>query len=266
MKKLLLFVLVLLSFLKIQSQENRTFLYGEVKDKIGVLFKANVINLNTKQGTFTNKNGEFKILAKLNDSLKISFVGYKPKVFVVKINYFGIQKNTFNLLKIIYKLDEVHLKKHNLLGFLTSDSKNINSKRKINAKTLNLPYAETKKLTPAERTLQTAMGGSKPFTIGIANVVSLDYILNSVSGKIKKLRKLKTIETLEIKVAKIKNTYATFIIKEYYIKESDLYRFIYFCTTDKKFNHIYNSNEINMILFLKNKAEVFKKLNSNNYN
>ncbi|WP_237275691.1 carboxypeptidase-like regulatory domain-containing protein [Tenacibaculum ovolyticum] len=258
MNKYLFFFIFLVSFFKTQSQENRSFLYATVKDKIGPVINAHILNKNTKQGTFTNENGEFRILAKSNDSLQISFVGYETSIFNIEIKHFGIQKTIFELLKTNYELDEVNIKQNNLLGYLSADSKNIKTEKKINAKTLKLPYAGSKLMTPAERRLYTAMGAR--------NILSVDYILNSISGRIKKLRKLKKIETLERKVSKIKNTYSIHIIKEYKIKEFDIYKFIYFCTDDKKFNQAYNSSKINMIRFLKNKAETFKKLNPENYN
>ncbi|WBX72285.1 carboxypeptidase-like regulatory domain-containing protein [Tenacibaculum retecalamus] len=258
MNKRLLFLVLLISFLKAQSQENRKFLYADVKDKVGHVFNAHVVNLNTKQGTFTNESGEFRILAKQHDSLQISFVGYKSTLLIVNLHHFGIQKNTFELVKTAFELDEISIKKNNLLGYLTSDSKNIKIEKKIDAKTLKLPYAGSRILTPAERRLYTAMGGR--------NLLSIDYIINSISGRITKLRKLKTIESLEVKVKNLKNTYSKHIVKEYQIKESDVYKFIYFCTADEHFNQVYNSGDINMILFLKKKSEVFKKLHSNNYN
>ncbi|MEX6625560.1 carboxypeptidase-like regulatory domain-containing protein [Tenacibaculum salmonis] len=264
-KQLLLFFLVFGVITISVSQEHQKFLYANVKDNIGSVYNAHVINLTTKQGTFTNENGEFRILAKKNDSLKISFVGYKSTIIIVASNHFGMQKNTFKLIKTTYELSEVNIKKHNLSGFLSTDSKNIKTTNQINATTLNLPYAGSKQLTPAERTLQTAMGGSNAFTFGLLNKISLDYIVNKASGRIKKLKKLKAIETLEVKVTKIKNNYSSAIVQEYHIKKSDIYKFIYYCTSDEKFEETYNSGEINIILFLKKKAEVFKKLNLNDY-
>jgi len=266
MNKWLFISIFLISCFKIQSQEQRSFLYASVNDKIGPVINAHILNKNTNQGTFTNESGAFRILAKSNDSIQISFIGYKTSVISVKINHFGIQRTIFNLFKTTYELDEIDINKHNLLGFLSSDSKKIKTKKEVNAKTLKLPYAGSRIMTPAERKLHTAMGGGTPFKIGLVNAISVDYILNSISGRIKKLRKLKTIESLEKKVTKIKNTYTIPILKEFEIRESDIYKFIYFCAADEKFNYIYNSSEINVIRFLKKKAEMFKNLNPNNYN
>jgi hypothetical protein len=263
MNKHLLLIIFLISFIKTQSQEKRRFLYGNVKDKIETVYNAHIINKSTNQGTFTNESGEFRILATQNDSLQISFVGYKTTTFIVKLNHFGIKKNNFELIKTAYELDEVNIKKNNLLGFISSDSKNIKSEKKINAETLNLPYAGSRIMTPAERRLHTAKGGNTSFSL---TSLSIDYVLNTISGRIKKLQKLKAIESLETQIDKIKNTYSLHIVKEYTINEFDVYKFIYFCSADENFNQVYNSGEINMILFFKKKAEEFKKLNSKDYN
>ncbi|WP_272151475.1 carboxypeptidase-like regulatory domain-containing protein [Tenacibaculum aiptasiae] len=265
MKKLILLFILCISFSKIQSQETRKFLYAEIKDKVGYVINAHIINLNTNQGTYSNDNGEFRILAKVNDSLKISYIGYETKVLNVKITHFGIQKNIINIKKVPYELDEVNLNKNNLLGYLSTDRKNIKSEKEINAKTLKLPYAGSKILTPAERKLQTAKGGSTPFTFGLANTFSLDYIINSISGRIKKLTKLKNIEALEFKVKKIKDTYSIHFVKEFGINESDIYKFIYYCSSDENFNTIFYSGEIDLIQFFKVKSENFKKIHHTDY-
>ena len=76
MIKQLPITLLLLLTLQITAQENRKFLYASIYDEIGTVSNTHIINLNTQQGTFTNDNGEFRILTKPNDSLQISFVGY----------------------------------------------------------------------------------------------------------------------------------------------------------------------------------------------
>ncbi|WP_422091218.1 carboxypeptidase-like regulatory domain-containing protein [Tenacibaculum ovolyticum] len=124
MRQKLLFLLILFgSILKSVSQKHQKFLYGVVKDKIGVVTNAHIINLNTNKGTFTNELGEFRILVKKNDSLHISFIGYKTTSFMVKDNHFGMVQNSFILKKETYELDEVVLKKHNLLGNIALDIK-----------------------------------------------------------------------------------------------------------------------------------------------
>ncbi|TDQ25757.1 carboxypeptidase-like regulatory domain-containing protein [Tenacibaculum caenipelagi] len=123
MIKQLPFTLLFIITLKISAQENRKFLYATVNDELGSMPNVHVINLNTKQGTFTNDNGEFRILAKPNDTLRLSFVGYETNNFKIKINHFGIVENKIELKKEVIELDEVQIKKHNLTGSLYADLK-----------------------------------------------------------------------------------------------------------------------------------------------
>ncbi|WGH76675.1 carboxypeptidase-like regulatory domain-containing protein [Tenacibaculum tangerinum] len=107
----------------VTAQENRKFFYATIQDEMGAVANAHVINLTTKQGTFTNDFGKFKVLAKPNDTLQISFVGYETKKIVVAIHHFGIQENTIQLKKVPIELDEVAIKKHHLIGFIAVDTK-----------------------------------------------------------------------------------------------------------------------------------------------
>ncbi|WP_428743032.1 carboxypeptidase-like regulatory domain-containing protein [Tenacibaculum sp.] len=257
MKKLLLLSICLIFSLKIVSQERRSFFYASIYDEVGAVSNAHIINLNTKQGTFSNDAGEFRILAKPNDTLRLSFVGYETKKIVVKINHFGLHENTIQLTKVPIELNEVEIKEHNLLGYISTDTKHIKSEKEINAKTLKLPFAGSRILTPAERRLHTAMSSSAG--------IPIDPLLNWISGRIKKLKKLKAIEDKEKRIQLIHNNYHIFIKHELRILQQDISRFIYFSEEADDFKHSLLNNEVAMISFLKEKSEVFKKLNPKNY-
>ena len=136
-KQLLLLLFFLTVTFKIISQENRKFLYATIKDKVGAVANAHIINKKTNQGTYTNEEGEFRILAKVNDSLQISFVGYKTTFLIVKIKHFGMFKNNIYLEKETLELDEIILKTHNLEGVLSIDIKQT-PENKINKIVANL--------------------------------------------------------------------------------------------------------------------------------
>ncbi len=254
--KLLLFFLFIIC-IKTYSQEDRKFLYAEIKDKIGPIVNAHIINKNTNQGTFSNDSGEFRILAKPNDSLNISFVGYKTKTYKIKITHFGIQQNIIFLEKTNYELDEVKIRDHDLLGYLSSDSKKIKTEKTIDAKSLKLPYAGSRILTPAERKLYTALGGG--------NLLSVDFLLNTISGRIKKLRKLKAIEEKEKRITFINTTYKDYIKHILKLKNEDILRFVYYCESSSDFKTINYREKISMFKFLKQKSIEFKKLNPKTY-
>ncbi len=254
--KLLLFYFLII-FTKATAQESRKFLYAEIKDKIGPIVNAHIINKNTNQGTFSNESGEFRILAKPNDSLKISSIGYKTKTYKVKITHFGIQQNNIFIEKINYELDEVKIRNHDLLGYLSSDSKKIKTEKTIDAKSLKLPYAGSRILTPAERKLYTALGGG--------NLLSIDHIINRISGRIKKLRKLKAIEKEEKRITFIHTNYKNYIKHHLKLKSEDIFRFVHYCESDSDFSTINYREKIAMLKFLEQKAIEFKELNPKTY-
>ncbi|WGH76676.1 carboxypeptidase-like regulatory domain-containing protein [Tenacibaculum tangerinum] len=123
MKRTVFFIICSTLSLTALSQKHRKFFYATLQDEMGAVANAHVINLTTKQGTFTNDYGKFKVLAKPNDTLQISFVGYETKKFMIGIHHFGIQENTIQLKKVPIELEEVELKKHDLTGFIALDSK-----------------------------------------------------------------------------------------------------------------------------------------------
>ncbi len=267
-KKILTSLLLLLVIVKINSQEKRSFFFAEIRDKFDFLPDVHIINKETKSGTFTNINGEFKIKAKENDSLSISFVGYKSIVWVVKKEHFGIARNVIYLEKKAIDLDEVEIKETDLIGSLSSDTKLVRHEKHIDAETLNLPNAGLPKLTVAERRLYTATNGmpaAVAFT-GLGFIMSPDYMLNLISGRIKKLRKLKDIEDLETRVKGLKHQYTDYITSDLKIKEDHVYQFIYFLTEDSNFNSEFQKGEFAVIEFIKSKSSEFKKLKPEVYN
>ncbi len=89
------------------------------------LQSAHILNLNSVEGTITNYKGEFKIPAKANDTIFISYIGYQSiKLRVTKDLLKGneleiaIHEKTVNI-------NEVTVKAHNLIGVLEIDAKNV---------------------------------------------------------------------------------------------------------------------------------------------
>ena len=87
---------------------------------------VNIVNLNQVFGTATNQEGEFEIQARANDTLHLSFLGYKSiKVRVTNdwIN-FGNQ-TTIKLTELALAREEVVVNKLKLTGYLEIDIKQI---------------------------------------------------------------------------------------------------------------------------------------------
>ena len=143
------------------------------------------------------------------------------------------------------------------MGYLSSDSKKIKTEKTIDAKSLKLPYAGSRILTPAERKLYTALGGR--------NLLSIDHIINRISGRIKKLRKLKAIEEEEKRIKFIHTNYKDYIKHHLKLKSEDIFRFVHYCESDSNFSSVNYHEKIALFKFLKQKAIEFKELNPKTY-
>lgn len=130
MQKKIVFLFFISFVTSIFSQEPEQLIFGKITDSIGVVENANIINLNNKQGTSSNANGEFKIIVKPGDSLRISSIQYVTKFMLV--NQFSIDNNRIDIFlsKGIEELEEFELKRTELLGILGIDQKQVPQERK----------------------------------------------------------------------------------------------------------------------------------------
>ena len=87
---------------------------------------VNIVNINQVSGTTTNIDGEFQIKAKTNDTLHLSFLGYKSIKVRVTNDWirFG-NRTTIKLTELALALEEVVVNKLKLTGYLEIDIKQI---------------------------------------------------------------------------------------------------------------------------------------------
>jgi hypothetical protein len=124
-KKLLLLLIFLVSSSYNFSQQKNKLISGKIIDSLGTVNNANIVNLNTKQGTFSNDDGVFRIFVSKGDTIRVSSIQHISKRIIVNNNYLS-NKNLEILLKInIYTLDTFELKRHNLTGSLSLDVKEV---------------------------------------------------------------------------------------------------------------------------------------------
>ena len=149
------------------------------------------------------------------------------------------------------------MKKHNLSGRLGIDIKKVKTtKNEINAGTLELPNAGRKKMKKVDREIYTAITSSSG--------ISLDYIINTFSGRIKKLKKKKKIVEEDIDVFLLLKKFNYNLETNFKIHKDDAFKFLYFCRTDAAFNKNLLNNEFELIKFLQRKAVTFNKLKKSN--
>lgn len=122
-KKLHILFFVLCTSLSLFSQKKGVRLYGKVIDTLTVIKNANVINVNTNQGTFSNDQGEFRIYVSLGDTLRISSIQHDIAFVIVSKYIIDKKFLSIKLKKKTYLLDEIVLKETDLTGSLSSDRK-----------------------------------------------------------------------------------------------------------------------------------------------
>lgn len=127
MRHLLLIILLFVLPQQLLAQQ-KELVRGKIIDASNdkPMENVNIVNLNQVFGTATNQEGAFEIQAKVNDTLHLSFLGYKSiKVRVTNdwVN-FGNQ-TTIKLTELAFALEEVVINKLKLTGYLEIDIKQI---------------------------------------------------------------------------------------------------------------------------------------------
>lgn len=77
------FIVILLCFHWIQAQEIRTEINGSVSVDLQRIGNVHILNLSSKQGTISDKNGFFLIPVKLGDSIFISAINIEKKIITI---------------------------------------------------------------------------------------------------------------------------------------------------------------------------------------
>ncbi|WP_396600304.1 carboxypeptidase-like regulatory domain-containing protein [Algibacter sp. R77976] len=89
------------------------------------LESVNIVNLNQVKGTTTNKQGEFEIVAKANDTIHISYLGFKSIKVRVTNDWLKFGSSKIALTELALALEEVVVNQLNLTGYLEVDIKQV---------------------------------------------------------------------------------------------------------------------------------------------
>jgi len=215
------------------------------------LENVNIVNLNQVIGTATNDKGEFELRAQANDTLHLSYLGFKSiKVKVTNDWIDQIEKSTITLTELALALEEVVVTGLKLTGYLEVDIKqvNINTNYRYSISGLSNGYEAGKKQPSAV----TKVLGS------IFN--PLDFLYNTFSNKGKELRKLKKMKEDD----NIRNTLATRFDREMLIallgvNKVDLDEIVSQCNYSEEF--VTTANDLQILDAISECYEEYKVLN-----
>ncbi|WP_242651179.1 hypothetical protein [Myroides marinus] len=208
--------LLILNISTIFGQE-RKIIDGKIVARTKQLEGVYVANINTGESYMTREGGYFRIKAQENDTLMFSgplFLGYRHKLddidFKRDLVLIPLEPNS-----LYYELDEIII-------------------TKITAESLGLVPKGTKIRTPAERKIYTATTGS--------GLISVDAIVNMISGRTKMLKKALTYERQETRKDKFLNIVSEEkLIKDYSIPKDYVNGFAYYVATDELMSSYLNA-------------------------
>ncbi|MAH20127.1 MAG: hypothetical protein CMB96_01560 [Flavobacteriaceae bacterium] len=183
------FLLIILLFVLPQQlvAQQKEIVRGKIVDASDdkPMENVNIVNLNQVFGTATNQEGAFEIQAKVNDTLHLSFLGYKSIRVRVTNDWvnFGNQ-TTIKLTELAFALEEVVINKLKLTGYLEIDIKQIPIQKNVrySISGLNSGY-ESSPRTPS---MVTKVLGA------IFNPA--DFLHNVFGKKPREMRKLRKIK------------------------------------------------------------------------
>ncbi|SFW65431.1 carboxypeptidase-like regulatory domain-containing protein [Cellulophaga fucicola] len=86
---------------------------------------VHIINLNQVKGTITDQDGNFTIPAVANDTLYLTYLGFKSQKIRVTNDMLKFKDTKITLTELAFALEEVVVKPFQLTGYLEIDAKNI---------------------------------------------------------------------------------------------------------------------------------------------
>jgi len=217
------------------------FTYGQKKNQLitGQLFfdkepvsDVHLVNKNTNKGTISNDYGLYEISASIGDVLEFSHLNFITEEIIItkEILAQAIFKITLKLKT--YELEEIVIEQKK--GTFYVDPEIMTGPAVIvNAETLNLPYANSKKKKD-DGIVQLSSGA----------VVSLDNLIGALNGNNRRKKILKKISTEDTVLSKIRKFYTDdFFITDLNIKPENINPFLNYCFKKNIITH-YNEKDL----------------------
>jgi hypothetical protein len=243
-QKLLFFLLMCTTLLTAQNEKP---LKGKlIAENNSDIEGISIVNLTTEKQVLSRKDGSFLINAAAGDVIQFSSIQYEEKKITVKEIDFEDGELLLKMVAKVNKLNEVYIEKSGI----TSEKLGI------------VPMGQ-KQYTAAERKLKTA-GDFKP--IQLLNIlgggVSVDAIVNKISGRTEQLKKELAVERREMLMDRLKGWFQEpFVTDELKIPQENTDGFWLYAMEDAGFKKAVNEKNKTLATFLLTELAVkYKKL------
>ena len=143
---------------------------------------VHVLNLNKVLMSITDKNGVFAIDAEVDDTLFLSYLGFKTIKIRVTNDLIKFPKTEFKLTALALALEEVIVRPYQLTGYLEIDAKNVPINRNQRYSIPGLPTGG----------YEAGSRGPSAFSRVVGSIFNpFDFLHNIFGKKPNELRKLK---------------------------------------------------------------------------
>ena len=258
MEKKLLTIFLFVITLPSLSQNNGTLISSRILDSLGIVKNANIINLNTNQGTFSSDAGRFQIYVSTGDTLSISSIQHITQKIKITKNITANKALIVILKPNTYVLDEFELKRNNLTGKLALDVKNIPTEEKYALLKSNMDFSNVDFSLKDHRIDANDRAKSK-----VVNTVANSYSGLNAAGLIGGLFSSKKFEKSQLLDAKLDRKRALgnkillelgedFFFEKLKIPKEKYYHFLDYCDY-LDLDKIYNENKVLKLI------EIFQK-------
>ncbi|MCP9201433.1 carboxypeptidase-like regulatory domain-containing protein [Gramella sp. GC03-9] len=232
--------------------QDAVLLQGKIEAANNDLEKIHVINMNLEQGSVTNKNGEFDLRVRLNDTLYFSSVQFENRSVVVNTEMFKNGKLEVELSERMNELAEVVIDDINLSGYLANDIAKISTEKfqrnyRLQSD-LGAVIARDRELNPYE---QAFAGGG----------VRFDILARKLADKLSEDKKQQPVfSKKDIMDKSLQLVGYQFFEKQLGLTENEVSNFLYFCSEDRpKFkNIVLNNNALVLIEYFETRIEEFR--------
>lgn len=216
------------------------------------LESVHIINLNKVVGAITDPKGKFTIPASVNDTLYLTYLGYKPQKVRVTNDMFRFGETKIALTELAYALEEVVVRPYQLTGYLEIDVKNlpINNSYQYSISGLNRSYEAGNKNPSA-------------VTKVLGAILNPADMLRNLFGKrpaqMRKLRKMKQDDEIRnLLASKFDRETLTQLLQ---LEKVDIEDILNNCNYSKSF--IMTANDLQILDAISSCYEEYKVLNRN---
>ena len=215
--------------------------------------RVNIVNLNQVIGTSSNDEGDFEIQAKLNDTLHLSYLGYKSIKVRVTNDWLKFGETKIGMTELALALEEVVVNQLKLTGYLEIDVKQVPIKSNYRYSISGLSNTGYEAGDRRPNAVNKVLGA-------IFNPA--DFLHNIFGKKPNELRKLKKMK----KDDEIRNLLASRFDREMLtvllqVDKFDLDEIVNQCNYSKDF--INSANDLQMLDAISECYEEYKILNRN---